>query len=266
MKKFMAITLSIILTIGLVPASSIQARSINYDLQTKEITVAGKTFTVDKNLSEEELSLISSDYASRSEPEGVLVSIHKTLTPIEDNNINQTPESNSLLLTIPSATLEVIVFVYRIYEKAGKDNFLFQAYALWHSQPIMHLMDKLALAWSDDFTLYQDKCKLYNDMWPNGEYGYCLRSNVTPEAGISYDCPMQIGAGGYSFSFYSEAFLMSAKVYKDNSTGSANVVSQYAHKTIGLGIGVSFSPTPSISFSGTAIYDLSIPDYAAFDY
>lgn len=264
-KKVIPVILCVLLvcsTAGFAGAATID-RSVS---EIKHISIAGKVLTVSKTVSDYEISLLPERYVKTADTDGVLISVARTLTTISDDTAADISKSISTKSTIPASKLEIFVCVYQISEKPGKDNFKFHAYAEWNSQPILHLTDKLAMAWSDDFTLYYDSCKLYNDIWPSGAFGYCTRSSVTPEAGVSYDCPMRIGAGGYTPAFDSYAFLLSAKVYKDNSSGSANVVSQYAHKTFGLGIGVSFSPAPSISFSGAAIYDLSIPDYAAFSY
>lgn len=60
---------------------------------------------------------------------------------------------------------------------------------------------------------------------------------------------------------------MTAKVYINNSSGTANLVAQYAHKTIGFtGITVTLSGSPGIAFGGTVMYDLSEPAYSDWSY
>jgi hypothetical protein len=124
------------------------------------------------------------------------------------------------------------------------------------------------LAWSDNFTLYSDYCSYSN--YVNGGWvtTSCPRNNVDAEAGVSHDIDLPAASN-----FTGGEYTQVAKVNLYPATvGSANVVAQYAHQTVGIGgITAGFSGgegLPAIGFEANfnTTYEKSVPTYKYFEY
>ncbi|MFP3786260.1 hypothetical protein, partial [Burkholderia sp. SIMBA_024] len=125
---------------------------------------------------------------------------------------------------MPTSDFKMTVVAQRITEKgSGYDNFRFVAEGDWIETPFYEFTDKIALSWSDDFTLYSDSSYIHNGVV--SDYTNTIRSTVDPEKGVSYDVNLRLGNNDDS------VFLI-AKVYKPNETGTANVVAEYGHVEI----------------------------------
>lgn len=193
-----------------------------------------------------------------SEEEGEIVSISQVNIPFEEN------KDNISTYVMPTYNFQMTVVAKRIYEKSGKDNFKFIAKGHWIDNPFWELTDCIALAWSDNFTLYDDTCYTLNDN-NSPKLTWCTtRNSVTPEQGVAYDVDLLVGER-------QEYVVLEAKVYKDDDTGSANVVGTYGHVIVtaqDISVGYSGGKDPIISMSAAIGVNLEMasPDYTSFDY
>lgn len=252
-----------------VPTISVYAANEDFSLpQTRTITLSGKSLSIDSKMKDSEIALLTSDVLSKFEPEGTMISVNTTTTVLSDLNNNTKTAKDISLQTISTSILTITTIVERVYQKDRTlyDNFKFTVIATWSSgNPIMNLTDKIAMAWSDNFTLYSDSCVNYTNLNPSGTYNGTIRSSVAAEAGISYDIQMKYGVNVATE--YSKGCKLTVYVYKNNSSGTANVVGEYAHKTVGItAINASFSSTPNVSFSGGAVWEEGSPSYSDFAY
>jgi hypothetical protein len=277
MKKLRLISglLTLIFLVSGISASSVfAAKPDAASGQTKTITISGKKVVIDSAVTSQELSLLTPDVMKMFDPEGVLLSVTAKMSLMAEPRQDQISTAGmALSSTISSSQLYVITAVERITEKGtGYDNFKFTALGNWKTQPMIHDTDKMAMAWSDNFTLYSSDCVSYRtttdpNVLSTTRTGV-TKSSVIPEAGVSYDLKTYTGPDmTRDKTGILVSFRMTAKVYKNNSTGTANLVAQYAHKTIGLtGITVTLSASPSISFGGAVMYDVSEPAYSDWSY
>jgi len=194
-----------------------------------------------------------------SEQEGEIVSISHTYRKLEKGNKKGAISTR----TIDKDDFKMSVAVQRIYEKSGKDNFKFVATGEWLTDPFYEFTDAIGLAWSDDFTLYYDDCYVWRPL--SGRDRDTVQLNdVDPEEGVAYDVDLIAGKDD-------EEIVLTAKVYKSNSSGEANVVGEYGHvELVASDISIGFSggsqPEVNMSVSFAADIDMASPDYDSFDY
>lgn len=145
------------------------------------------------------------------------------------------------------------------------DAFKFVATGEWLVNPLYEFTDCIGISWSDDFTLYDDYgytyTKDYNGL-PFFNFDALTRNDVSAEEGVAHDVDLLL------FDRQDEVTLV-AKVYKANSSGSANVCASYGHVIItASSVDVSFSKGKEISMSvgfASGIKKAS-PEYESFDY
>jgi hypothetical protein len=171
---------------------------------------------------------------------------------------------------ITDADFSVGISAQRIYEKGNRyDNFKFMAGCFFLNRDIVSLYkDKLAMSWSDEFTLYDDYA--FETVETNFGSGLFVedynskrlaRSDVSAEAGLSYSYDLFQKSQPYSI-------YMVAKVYKLDSAGTAQVTAGYAHAIKNVDISFSVSAPPQISFTSNSSNGFieAIPNYTFFDY
>jgi len=167
--------------------------------------------------------------------------------------------------TMPTKDFKLTVVAQRIKEKSG-DNFKFTATGDWKASPFWELEDTIALAWSDSFTMYNDYSYMYGYVGSKQTMKPGSRNKVKNEVGVAHDVDLQPAVTD-------DKAVLVAKVYKKNSSGSANVSAEYAHvtkvaKITGVTITGGGGAPPSISFdiSGGAGLEEASPAYTSFSY
>ena len=205
--------------------------------------------------------------------DGEIISIEVKKSKVENtkqitDKENQSAVTNNfaIMATMPEDEIALYNVVQRIYEKTGYDNFKFTSYADWYILPTWTLVDAIATAWSDNFTLYYDS-GTYTAIDSNfNEKSWALsRNDVQNEIGVARDVDLLYGYTNHSV-------IEVAKVYAINATGTANASTQYAHEEIGIGnITVGFSvsgDTPTVGFTATpgSFLEEAVPAYSAFNY
>lgn len=202
-----------------------------------------------------------SDYmlAELAKDEGEVVSISEKFTTL--NTRSQNAELGGLMpLAMPTSDFKLTTVAQRITEKGSSyDNFKFTVEGQWKVNPNWEFTDTIAVAWSDEFTLYQDYAYI------NGYSTDTSRAKVNAEKGVAYDVDLQLGKK-------EESILLIAKVYKNNSTGTANVVGEYGHVELAArDISVSFSGGSGGAEIGMSVgivdnLNMAVPDYEDFTY
>ncbi|EJL26398.1 hypothetical protein ACFVS2_16005 [Brevibacillus sp. NPDC058079] len=192
-----------------------------------------------------------------SKEEGEIVSIQEVYRNLDEEDTGEVK-----LRTLDKDDFKMSVVAKRINEKRSKDNFKFVATGEWLTDPFYEFTDAIALAWSDDFTLYEDDCYIMRTF--GSDRDDVALNDVDPEKGIAYDVDIDSMKNDYEI-------VLTAKVYKNDDDGSANVVGEYGHVQIhasGIEIGFSGSSTPSVNMnvSYAADIEMASPDYDSFDY
>ncbi len=173
--------------------------------------------------------------------------------------------------SITSADFSVGVSAQRIYEKGSAyDNFKFMASCFYIDEYVTsRYKDVLAMAWSDEFTLYEDYAietlettpgsGMYTD---NYDSARLTRKDVNAELGISYNYDLK------NHNRYPHSIHMVAKVYKPDETGTAQMTASFAHPIKDCGVDVSFSFPAGVSFTPTVTNGVveAEPNYTDFTY
>ncbi len=147
------------------------------------------------------------------------------------------------------------------------DGFIFVATGEWLVNPLFEFTDCIGITWSDEFTLYDDYGYAYTENYmgtgiPLYDYNALTLNDVSPEQGFAYDANLLL------FERQNEITIV-GKVYKDASSGSANVCASYGHVIItASSIDVSFSSGKEIGMSVgiTSGIEMASPDYDYFNY
>lgn len=268
--RLFSMLLTLVFLVSGISASSVfAAKPDAASGQTKTITISGKKIKVDSNVSNNDLALLTADFMSTFEPEGVIVSISSTTTDMETAlSTSQSSGDISPNSVISSTKMLVTMVAERLYVTTNYDDYKFTAISTWLSAPLMIMDDTFGIAWSDDFTIGSEHCTLYAA--DNGEVNSGTLATMDPEVGIGYTFSMMVGYhGDGTFRSYNKKAKIEAYVFCLDASGTANVVARYAHKYIGLtGINCSVSSSPSVSFGasiGTA-WDSTSPKYTSFTY
>ncbi|SHH54467.1 hypothetical protein [Tepidibacter thalassicus] len=156
--------------------------------------------------------------------------------------------------------------IEKLKTKNGKKRFKFKTIGTWHKNPKVELKDIIAISWSDNFTLKNDYCYIEYRGGDSQDEDDVMIDNIDAEKGISHQINLRIGKD-------EKRIVQIVEVYTDdNNSGSANVVSDYAHAIIGLGdITAKFSgnkDSASIAFSAspTILFNRASDSYVYFDY
>jgi len=262
--RLISMLLTLVFLVSGISASSVfAAKPDAASGQTKTITISGKKIKVDSTVSAKELSYLTPDIMSDYDPEGVIVSVSQTITPMID--VASTPTTSSMLQlsSLSANEMTLTAACERIYDKGSSyDNFKYTSWATWASQPFMDFTDKMAISWSGGFSLYSSTCTMWdNSATPHASYA--SRSDVVPSAGVAYSIPV-CASFINGVETYNKKVKLIAYVYNTNATGVANLVTKYAHSTLSTGISVSFPAGASISFSGN--YSEAVPAYCSWTY
>lgn len=146
--------------------------------------------------------------------------------------------------------------------KETDDAFEFVAVGRWYANPLFEFTDCIGITWSDEFTLYKDDGYTYSYEDGHKRYSTMKLNDVSPEQGFAYDADLQL------FDRQDEIVII-GRVYKPNSSGSANVCASYGHVTIRpSSIDVSFSSGKELGMSVglAAVLEKASPDYDYFNY
>lgn len=250
-KSFLTTTLSLLLFFTFTSTTKVSAK-VN---QENDVIVRdGVKFK--STISEDLINQLSSVMINElKKDDGEVISLTKKQTLLDNNE-----QFNPLLRTMPVSDFDMVVAVQRISEKSG-DNFKFVAVGLWNVNPVYEFTDCIGLAWSDDFTLYNDYSYTYTNSTGTSYYSACTRNDVKPEVGVAYDVDLVLGR-------QEDQVCLVAKVYKANSTGSANVVGEYGHvKLKASSVDVSFSTSDiGMSVGFGASIEKAAPEYQYFNY
>lgn len=204
---------------------------------------------VDSSLSQaERVRLIELMENTEFIPEGIVCGVEQSYG--FENNTES--ESNSRTLSDDKFYIEI---VSQKLSESGYDAFKLSAIALWINspdEPIFVFDDVLAITWSGDFSLYADSARtFYKDK--NGTsvelYNQAERIKVDASKGLAYSVPMRVTGSPTYYYYYMQ---VDAYIHKKDSSGTANAVAQYAHKSLGLDISIDFDSTSNI-FSGIGV-------------
>lgn len=204
--------------------------------------------------------------------QAVLSSVDCTLVSYSEVFIDMETgaESRSVM---PESDFKMTVGVARLSEEEMKqdkvhgDAFMFMAAGHWITNPIYEMTDCIALSWSDEFTLYYDEGYAYTENYNGAPYfdsSVMTLNSVSAEAGFAYDVNLKL------FERQDEIIII-GKVYKDDSTGTANVCASYGHVIfLPSSVDVSFSggkdSTLSMGVSIVSKIQMASPAYKSFDY
>jgi hypothetical protein len=215
------------------------------------------------DITEEQIDSLSDAMVRElSRENGEIVSIQVTERNL-DNDVSDSLSSGSFsIMTMPTSDFVMTTVVQRLsYWGPSYDDFKFTTEGQWLTDPVYEFTDTIALAWSDSFTLYDDEAYIVLADYPYIDTN-TVRNDVVPEVGVGYDIDMQTGRT-------EESIILYAKVYKYNSTDTANVVGEYGHVEVrpsGVDIGFSSSPDVSMSVGLGSYVNMASPDYAYFSY
>ena len=238
--------------------------------ESKELSTEDRTEIIDNlDLGEDvEISDIESlDDAmlyELSQDSGEIISITETETET-DLDTNSKPSKISIM-SMPTSDFKLTVVAQRISEKSGKDNFKFTATGDWKTSPTWEFEDTIALSWSDNFTLYSDYSYMYGIVGGKQTLKPGVRNDAKPEAAVGHDVDLQPA-------ITDDKAVLVAKVYKTNSSGSANVMAKYGHvqltaSVVGLSFGAGGGSTPTIGFDvdWNSTINQAVPAYTSFNY
>lgn len=244
MKKLLSLLLCLVLMACVGSTSIVNASQIQTDSQPKS------TYLENSNSSIEVTDPVMKEWFQQNNRK--VISMSTTIT----NMPNSTSSGLSTDDLIPTSKLQQTLYV-SVSTNQSYARIFFTLKEQWLIQPAMHMQDKMALAWSDNLTLQSTSCLVYN---VNTSVSYLNSlAEVDSEKGCAYMIPNQPGDGYY---------IMDATVDISDTHGSANVVGNYAHKTIGFGgITASFS-SAAVTFGASlgTFYDTAITVFKAFDY
>ncbi|MEH7454181.1 hypothetical protein, partial [Gottfriedia acidiceleris] len=196
-----------------------------------------------------------------SKDPGEIVSITEKESKVESTN------SNELYPTLmPTSDFVMTVVAQRISERSG-DNFKFTATGDWKASPTWEFTDSIALGWSDNFTLYSDYSYMYGYDVNGAQTLYPgTRNSVKAETGVGHNVSLRPG-------ITDDKAVLVAKVYKNASSGTANVVAEYGHVQLtasvtGISFGAGGGSAPTIGFSvdWNSKIEEAVPAYDDFSY
>jgi hypothetical protein len=270
MKKVRIFTLMVLVVFSISCISYAQVFAIDHAKSTERtIFVADKAVIIDSRLSKEEIALLTPELINDINlNDGPIISITQTITNINDDAAPFINEITPMSL-IPASQLYLTVVAQRLNSDPTYDYIKFSAVATWNNLPLILLRDSFGIAWSDDFTLYYDYCYVDHKTGSQTKTLSAARQSMTPETGVGYEFSMVYEEGLLDYC------ITKARLYvytmKYNETGTANVVAEYAHEYIALlggSVSMSFSKTPSVSFSASfgIAFNTASPAYAAFNY
>lgn len=159
------------------------------------------------------------------------------------NQINQMKDRQKEMLLEEGKVIEVITKNYmldekvfslkttieKLKEKNGYKYFRFTSEGTWNKKPKSELKDIIAVSWSDEFTLKEDFCYIDYRGLENQDEDDVMRESVGLEKGISHQINLRAGKD-------ENRIVQVVEVYTNaKNSGSANVVSDYAHATLGIG-------------------------------
>ncbi len=212
---------------------------------------------VESSISVEDIENLSDGMIAELQKDpGTIVSVSTTYFDLESGM--------ETMAVMPKSDFELTVVATRINEKSG-DNYKFVACGKWIVNPFYEFTDGIGISWSDEFTLYEDYGYTYSKNSsgiPFYNFDAVVRNEVVPEAGVAHDVDLNLGDR------QDEIYLI-AKVYKDDSSGSANVIATYGHVVIRpSSIDVSISSGKEIGMSVGLASDIEMasPDYDYFNY
>ncbi len=193
-----------------------------------------------------------------------LVSVSSTYVDFDNHIETRTvmPESD-FKLTVTVARLSD-----EIMERDGVDGdaFRFIATGEWLVNPFWELTDCIGLSWSDEFTLYGTTGFTFDGEYSNGtpviDTSEMTLNSVSNEIGFAYDVDLVVGER-------QKEICIACKVYKHESTGTANITATYGHVIISYSdINVSYSYGNGISMgvSWHSQIQMAVPAYKAFEY
>lgn len=247
---------------------SVPAFAIEFSNDTvKTIIISGKAVKVDSKVTAKELELLTPELLGDINlQDGPILSISNTVSQIDETEASVAP-----MAVIPTNELFLTVVAQRYMTNTEFDYLKFTAIATWKILPTIKLTDYFGIAWSEDFTLYSDSCNVVYALYggPNTITKSALRKNVAAEAGVGYEFDMVAWSGGSQYQI--KKATIEAYTKKHNTTGTLNVVAEYAHEYIALfggSINMSFSKTPDVGFSADidVSYNTASPAYDDFVY
>lgn len=142
------------------------------------------------------------------------------------------------------------------------DAFKFVATGEWLVNPTFEFTDCMGISWSDSFTLYSHTGYTYSKNANLIDYTAVTLNSVSPEQGFACDVDLLL------FSRQDEVTI-TGKVYKAQSSGSANVCASYGHVIVtpsSVNVTYSSSKQLSMSVSWTSGIQMASPDYKSFNY
>lgn len=259
MKKRMV---SLLLALAMVMGLAAPAWAVEETTETDVLCIEGQYVQVDKNLSQEYRDrLIKLMKETNFVPEGIVCDIQYA----QGWETNEDDGVAPCMLGPDEFYIEIVSQKLTV---AGYDAFKLSAVGVWEDPNfLLNLDDVLALSWSGGFSLYKDSARAFykNEYGVSKEFtDQAICSDVTPSAGIAYAVPTRVDIPYIYQLWYIQ---VDAWIRTPNTTGSANAVAQYAHKTFGPSITVNFSSAgPTISFGGSAEISLSEATYCELVY
>lgn len=230
------------------------------------------THTAEDNATETNVSSDTFDSLPKSmqmeieNAEGTLVSVSTSYYDLDSGMETRAvmPESDFKLTVTVSRLSDAIMMT----DGVEGDAFLFVATGEWLVNPFYEFTDCIGITWSDDFTLYFDNGYIYTEDYqgtglPKFDYDAMTLGEVAAEQGLAYEADLAL------LERQNEVTLV-AKVYKPDSSGSANVCASYGHVIKMPGdFSVTFTAGRKIDISVSGIatdIEMAVPDYKSFNY
>lgn len=238
-----------------------------FTISSTIVSHAEQKYSISEELSSEEREILKELLEEHPKyfegQEGVIVSVSKEILYEKDL---ASEESMIPYATITDSYMTLYTTVMKMND-SKYDKFNLGGYFKWNKRPILTHRDGIGLAWSDNFTLESSSMQLYysSSAFTGYNNSKSILNTVTPEAGVGYTFPIAYNVMPNTPTYLSYGTIR-ARVYKLNSSGSANVVTRYVHKKSGVNPSFSFSSSgPSISLGMGIIFDDKVA-YGSFNY
>lgn len=260
MKKILSIMLVVVM------ALSMSTAAFASETQGLISTYSTKGITVDQQISSDVVNdLPESMLKEIQNVGGTLVSVSTSYYDLDSGG-----ETRAVM---PTSDFKLTVSAARLDDAAMEadgvegDAFVFVATGEWLVNPLYEFTDCIGITWSDEFTLYDDYGFAYTKDYmglgiPFYNYDALTLNDVSPEQGFAYDANLLL------FDRQDEITIV-GKVYKEDSSGSANVCASYGHVIIrASSVDVSFSSGNEVAMSVGFVSDIQMasPDYEPFNY
>lgn len=151
--------------------------------------------------------------------------------------------------SISPSNMAIYISVSRVTDP-GKDTFKVSAVAEWLNVPTIRVQDGFGIAWAGNFAVTSyNAVTCYKGVGVLSGKTSLMKAEPNTGLGYSVECSH----------YYGQALdwvRIDVQLSQKDSSGIANICATYSHATVAIGVsGVTFTKTPSITFSFTGASD-----------